>query len=149
MTGTKRGVCALAILALALGAGQATAAETVVTRNDVSFVSGGIGLDSQERLKAREKEFNLKLVFTLTEGNYLSDVEVKLADTKGKTLVEHVADGPFFLAKLPAGSYEVSATYAGKTQTRKVKLGTGLRTEYFRWPADPKTDTVLPPEPAR
>lgn len=146
MRSTTRGAFGSAILVLALGVGAATAAETVMTQNDVSFVSGGIGLDSQERLKAREKEFNLKLVFTLTEGNYLSDVEVKLADAKGRTLVEHVADGPFFMAKAPAGSYEVRATYAGKTQTRKVKLGTGLRTEYFRWPADPKTDTVLPSE---
>jgi hypothetical protein len=36
-------------------------------QNGATFISGGIGIDSQERLTAREKEFNLKLVFTLAE----------------------------------------------------------------------------------
>src|SRR5512146_553785 len=74
----------------------------------VPFASGGIGLDSQESLKAREKEFNLKLVFTLVEGNYLSDVDVTIRDAAGRNLLEQVADGPFFLARLPAGTYSVS-----------------------------------------
>ncbi|MBI4194317.1 MAG: carboxypeptidase regulatory-like domain-containing protein [Betaproteobacteria bacterium] len=134
------------VLALALGAPQAPAAETVMTQNNVSFISGGVGLDSEERLKAREKEFSLKLVFTLIEGNYVADVGVKVADAAGRTLVEHVADGPFFLAKLPAGSYSVTATHEGRTHSRKVKVAERLRTEYFRWPSNPQTDFVLPPE---
>jgi hypothetical protein len=51
-------------------------------QNGVTFVSGGIGSASQEQLGAHEKEFNLKLVFTLVEGNYLSDVSVRLARAK-------------------------------------------------------------------
>src|SRR3990167_2462586 len=92
-----------------LGTAQAPAQEKVVAHNNVSFVSGGVGVDSEERLKAREKEFNLKLVFTLVEGNYLADVNVALKDAAGKNVVEHLTDGPIFMARLPAGDYTVSA----------------------------------------
>ena len=113
----------------------------------VPVLSGGIGADSQERIKAREKEFNLKLVFTLAEGSYLSGVGVTVKDAAGKTLAEHLADGPFFLARLPDGAYDVTAVYEGRTQVRKVAVRAGqLRTEYLRWPANPQSDFVLPRE---
>jgi len=103
------------------------------TQSGVTFLSGGVGEDSAAQIQARANEFNLKLLFTLVEGNYLSDVGVAIRDSGGRTLVEQVADGPFFLAKLPPGSYTVAATYEGKTQTRKVNIGGGQRTEQFRW----------------
>jgi hypothetical protein len=115
----------------------------------VPFVSGGIGIAEQEALKARESEFNLKLVFTLVEGNYIADVRVRVRDGKGAVLVDHVADGPFFLARLPAGRYTVGAAYRGKTETREVRIGARLRTEYLRWPSDPQTDFPLPAEKDR
>ena len=140
---------AAAMMAL-LGTAQAPAQEKVVTQNNVSFVSGGVALDSRERLQAQEKDFNLKLVFTLVEGNYLADISVAVKDAAGKTLVEHVADGPFFMAKTPAGAYSVTLGNNGQTQTRKVSVRAHrLRTEYFRWPSNPQTDFPLPPAQRR
>lgn len=119
-------------------------------QNGVTFVSGGIGSASQEQLKAYEKEFNLKLVFTLVEGNFLADVGVTIKNAAGKTLVEHLADGPYFLAKLPAGKYSVSAVYEGKVLTRQVSARDGrLHTEHLRWPGNPGTDFALPPASMR
>jgi len=124
--------------------------EKVITKNGVSFISGGVGIGSMERLAAREKEFNLKLVFTVVEGNYLADVGVTVKDAAGKTVIEQVADGPVFLAKLPAGAYSVSAVYEGKAQTRKVAVRDDkLRTEYMRWPSKPGVDFPLPREETR
>ena len=120
-----------------------------VARDGVTYTSGGIGIDSQERLNARAREFNLKLIFTLNEGNYIADVNVMLTDSKGQKVVEHVAEGPFFMARVPAGQYNVAATYGGKTMTRKISVGaSGLRTEYFRWPSNPETDSPLPRDQA-
>lgn len=130
-----------------LGATCAPAQESVITRNGVSFTSGGVGVDSQERLSARQKEFNLKLVFTLVEGNYVADVNVVVKNAAGKTLVEHVAEGPIFIARLPAGTYTLGLAYDGQQQARKVKVAAaGLRTDYIRWKSDPNADFVLPPE---
>jgi hypothetical protein len=114
----------------------------------VEYVSGGIGEDAQQQLNERAKDFNLKLVFTLNEGNYIADVNVAVKDAKGRTVVEDLAEGPIFLAKLPPGQYNVTANYDGKTQTRKLRVGQGLRTEYLRWPSNPETDNPLPRETA-
>jgi hypothetical protein len=136
-----------AILSMGIAvAGQAAE----VAKDGVNYTSGGIGIDSQERLNARAREFNLKLIFTLNEGNYIADVGVILSDAKGRKVVEHTADGPFFMARLPAGQYNVAATYEGKTVTRKISVGgAGLRTEYFRWPSNPATDVPLSREQAQ
>lgn len=108
---------------------------------EVEVISGGIGEDEQRSILAREKEFNLKLVFSLTQGNYVADVEVVINDAKGVKIVERSATGPLLLARLPAGEYSVGATRGGRTVIRKVKLAAGkLRTEHLRWPADPKED---------
>jgi len=146
MTHIRWSYFAVTVFAL-LGATCAAAQEQAVTQNGISFVSGGVGADSEERLKAQEKDFNLKLVLTLIEGNYVSGVDVVVKNAAGSTLVEHTAEGPFFMAKLPAGKYTVAATYSSKSQTRKFAIGgKGLHTEYLRWPSDPKTDFTLPPE---
>ena len=141
------GWLSLAIMVFALGGTPlAPAAEKAPASGNVSFISGGVGIDSEQQIKAREKEFNLKLVFTLVEGNYLADVGVRVTDSAGKTVIETVAEGPFFLAKLPSGTYTVSATYNGKAQTRKVTVGTRLQTAYLRWPSNPQVDLTLAPE---
>ena len=140
----------LAAMMFATLAMAQAAPEKVITKNGVSFISGGVGIGSMERLAAREKEFNLKLVFTVVEGNYLADVGVTVKDATGKTVIEQVADGPFFMAKLPAGAYSVTAVYEGKAQTRKVAVRDDrLRTEYMRWPSKPGVDFPLPPESKR
>lgn len=122
----------------------ANAQELGGTQNGVPYLSGGVGEDSVARIQARAKDFNLKLLFTLVEGNYLADIGVTIQDSSGKTLVDQVADGPFFLAKLPAGSYTIAATNYGKTQTRKVHVSAnGLHSEQFRWASTPEDHPTL------
>jgi hypothetical protein len=116
---TRVGILALAAL-LASGAVEAQA--PTGTAAAVAYATGGVGADEMQKLRAREKEFNLKLVFTLVEGNYLSDVSVVVKDKAGKSLLKADGAGPLFLAKLPRGSYGVDATYEGKTQSRTVTV---------------------------
>ena len=130
------------------GATRVAPSNVEKSRDGIEYLSGGIGINSQDEINARAKDFNLKLVFTLNEGNYIADVGVAVKDAKGRTVVEDTAEGPFFLAKLPAGQYTVAATYEGRTVTRKLQVGKGLRTEYLRWPSNPGTDNPLPREQA-
>jgi hypothetical protein len=119
---------------------------------NIEYVTGGIGEEAEHRLQAfaKERAYNLKLLFTLNAGNYVADVDVALKDQSGRTLVSDTADGPFFFAKVPAGLYTVVATYDGKTETRKVRVGTnGTRVAQFRWPADPHTDFTFARNTAR
>ncbi len=59
--------------------------EVLQTSDGVSYVSGGVGLDSINRLNSLAAEFNLKLVFALRSGAYLSDVQVVVVNAAGKT----------------------------------------------------------------
>ena|SRR5664279_600666 len=113
---------------------NAAGEETVQTAGGVSYVSGGVATDSIDRLTARTGEFNLKLVFALKSGAYLSGVKVAIADAAGRTLVDTTSEGPWLLARLPAGNYQVTATYAGNAEKRPVTVGAEkLRTVDFRW----------------
>jgi hypothetical protein len=134
------GACAVAA---ALAVSGALAAEKQAAPASVEHVSGGVGADELARLTSQEHRYNLKLVFTLNEGNYLADVNVVLTDARGRRLLEHLAPGPLLLARVPPGRYTVSATYEGKTVTREVRVGERLHTVYLRWPADPRTDLAV------
>jgi hypothetical protein len=104
------------------------------TPGGVSYVSGGVGTDSIDRLNSLARDFNLKLVFALTSGSYVSDVKVAIADAKGRTILDTTSDGPWLLTRLPAGNYQVVATLSGNTVKRQVAVGAGkLRTVDFRW----------------
>jgi len=107
----------------------------------IEVVTGGIGEADLAVLAVREKEFNLKLVFSLVQGNYVADVDVTVSDAKGAKVIERSANGPLVLARLPPGEYSVTATRGGRTISRKFKVAAGrLRTEHLRWPADPEQD---------
>ena len=108
---------------------------------EVEVIAGGIGDSEQQALLAREKAFNLKLVFSLVQGNYVADVDLVITDAKGEKVIERWDDGPFVLARLPEGRYSVAATHAGRTVARNLTIVAGRqRTEHFRWPADPAVD---------
>lgn len=131
------------VLVVALVTSSAVSAQVPVTlqqgkSGQVSWVGGGTLGPEMDALVAQEKGHSLKLVFTLTAGNYLPGVDVKVRDAKGAVVLDQADTGPVLLAKLPAGAYTVTATSEGRQQVRKVQVGQGMRTEYMRWPATDK-----------
>ncbi len=111
--------------------------EALRTSDGVSYVSGGVGLDSIDRLNSLAPEFNLKLVFALSSGQYLSDVQVAVVNTAGKTLLDITSEGPWVLTKIPAGNYQVLATFEGQAQKHNITVGaTKLSTVDFRWASE-------------
>jgi hypothetical protein len=101
----------------------------------VPAISGGVSLNARDSLRTQERDANVKFVFALNTGNYVADVHVKVTDSKGKVVIDDTSNGPWMLAKLPAGSYTATATYNGKAVTHRFSAGSGLRTAQFRWPA--------------
>ena len=129
-----------------LAAGVATAmmltaaTGTAAQGQGIAHLAGGVSAEERGLISAREAEYNVKLVFTLIEGNYLADVAVAIKNPAGAVVLATQSPGPILLARLPAGEYTVEAAYDGKTQTRKLAAGKGMRTEYLRWPSDPQKD---------
>lgn len=111
--------------------------EVVVKVGEVSYVSGGVGEASRERLNEMAKDFNLKLVFALESGAYLSSVPVTISDASGKVLVQATTSGPIFLARLPASTYNVTATYGGKRVEHSMAVAQHKQEVfYFRWASE-------------
>ena len=109
---------------------------TGAARADVPFVTGGTGADERAELQEKEKDYNLKIVAAATSGDYVADVWVVIESAAKKSMLETKMDGPILLAKLPAGTYTIKATYGPSTQTRTVNVpAQGLREAAFRWPA--------------
>ena len=128
------------VAAIFLGAASlASADNSAVVQNtgNVTYVSGGVGLESLDQLSSMSRDFNLKLVFALNSGAYLSGVQVAIVDRKGQTIVDATSDGPWFMAKLPVGNYQIIATVAGKAEKRQVTVGSsGLKTINLRWASE-------------
>jgi hypothetical protein len=93
------------------------------TRNNITYLSGGVGEDEAAAMKAAAKSYNLMLTFVVQgTGQYRSDVGIKIQDMTGKTLLDTVSNGPMFLATLPAGSYKITTSENGMTRTRTVHI---------------------------
>jgi hypothetical protein len=112
----------------------AYAAQAPDNRTGVTVISGGIGIAERETLAEAARGFNLKLVFVLSTGNYLSDVPFDIVDKSGKLVASHVASGPVAYAKLPPGIYRLTARFGEAPQSRTVTVQRrGQQTVYFRW----------------
>ena len=111
--------------------------ETVQRVGGVSYVSGGVGDASIDTLTALAHDFNLKLVFALKSGAYLSGVQVNIADAAGRNLLDTTSEGPWLMTRLPAGKYQVVATFADHAEKRTVAVGAEkLKTVDFRWASE-------------
>jgi hypothetical protein len=125
----------LVLLAVVLATAPLMGAEEqTMSSGSITFVSGGVGEDSAERMATLSKDFNLNLLFATKDGHYLADVAVIISDARGVKVIEAVSEGPFLLAKLAPGKYQVKATYAGESFTQQTTIPAGARRELvFRW----------------
>ena len=138
MSALKNKLLACSLAAVLLGSAAPVLAadvEPVIQgAGNVTYVSGGVGDESINRLTAMANEFNVKLVFARTSGEFVSGVAVKITDAGGRSVVDARSDGPWFLARLPVGHYQIVASLGGKAEKRQIDVGASkLSTIDFRW----------------
>jgi hypothetical protein len=110
-------------------------------QNGISYINGGVGHDEQDAMRALRADYNLRLTFaTKQTGAYRSDVQLDIADAKGASVLSVPNTGPMFFAKLPAGTYRISAAAEGKTFKRTVKLGNASKEMTLHWENDSPDD---------
>jgi hypothetical protein len=88
-----------------------------------AMLIGGVGVESEAEMRAREKDFNTKFLFTAREGDWVADVALKVTGARGNTVIDQSVAAPIVLARLPAGYYAAAMTYQGNTQTRRFRVG--------------------------
>jgi hypothetical protein len=109
---------------------------TGIGAQGTTFICGGIGLDEQQRIKALASHHDLMLTFAVSTGEYLADVDVRIHDSRGATVLDTRCDGPIMLVNLPAGgSYRVTAEVNGQLRQATVTTGKGVARAVFLWPA--------------
>jgi hypothetical protein len=97
------------------------------------WVSGGVGLEERNyMLENLADDYNLKLEIAVADGSYLADAEVMIAKPDGAVVMKQVSSGPWFMTRLPAGSYRVQVSGFGQTFEQTVEVpATGLKTVVF------------------
>jgi len=135
---------ATAALGLALAVSLTPAAATAAQpkqQNGVSYISGGVGKDEQNAMRALSPDYNLRLTFaTRQTGAYRSDVQLDIADAKGNSVLSVANTGPMAFVKLPAGTYRISASAEGKTFKRSVRIGNAPKEMILHWENDSPDD---------
>jgi hypothetical protein len=108
--------------------------------NGVEYMSGGVGSEEAELMETVSPRWPATFEFAVKEGKrseFAAEVLVTVRVASGQVVLSQVAaDGPFMVARLEPGRYEVEATLSGKTLKQEVEVtaGRGTRT-LFVWPA--------------
>ncbi len=123
--------CTLAcsVLGVALAAGEP------------QFVTGGVGVEERSQLLASKPDYNVRMTFaTRGSGEYRSDVQVEISDSKDGVQVHARDAGPLMYVNLAPGRYRVTATATdGQVQRRDLQVQAGRSKDlYFYW-SEPAT----------
>ena len=103
-------------------------------QGDVSFVSGGVGLDESKALQQAQSQWPLSLRFTGPGSDYLADVHVRIVDAHNGEVLSTASRGPYMLVKLRPGRYTVHATYKDRDQSKALPVpAKGTAKAAFYW----------------
>ena len=106
----------------------------VSQQGQITYTSGGIGLEERGALEATAKKYNLIISNADRKGEFTAETTI-VVTKKGNQEMLIVNDvGPLLYAKLPAGAYVVKATNGDKKAERTVSI-TGQKQAriYFTW----------------
>lgn len=132
------------LFASSVASHAALAAPTPKEQNGISYINGGVGQEEQSAMRALRADYDLLLTFaTKQSGAYRSDVQLDIMDAKGGTLVSAANAGPMFYAKLPTGTYRISAAAEGKVFKRSVRIGAAPKEMTLHWENDSQDDPGL------
>jgi hypothetical protein len=102
-------------------------------QGNITFVSGGAGDEDRDALKQVENQYNLRLLFAARSGEYLANVAVTLSGPRGQAVLDTIAEGPIFYARVPPGRYRLTVSNQGQSQSRDISVGNGAVRQDFYW----------------
>jgi hypothetical protein len=103
-------------------------------QGNISFISGGVGLEESTALQAVEKDYNLRMTSADSVGHYYGETHVTVSDMQHNTLLD-TTGGPLIYAQLPKGKYLVAGTTDdGQRKQQKITI-TGKKPVrvHFSW----------------
>ncbi len=107
------------------------------TQGSIRFLTGGVGLREVIAIRHAMNQFPLTLEFRAKADRkyaYLAGIAVTIRVSTGQVVLKTLSAGPFLLARLRPGTYEVMAERYGRRQTRKVEVrANGGERLVFEW----------------
>lgn len=86
----------------------------VMKSGTISYINGGIGDEELAQFKQQSAQYNLHLMLSATNGDYVSNIHVRVLDSAGAPLLDVPESGPYLYVALPAGSYTLETTNPGE-----------------------------------
>lgn len=114
----------------------ATALPSPHTRGEITWLTGGVGRDESRAIEHEAGAYPLELVFVEKSGKrdqFLADIPVTIRDSRHRTVFDGGAEGPYFLARLPEGDYDVTARWRHWQFSRHVHVGAVHQRVVFEW----------------
>ena len=100
-------------------------------QGSVTYVTGGVGEDEAQAMRAAAADYPLTLELAAAAGGprdeYISNAGVEIRDSQGAPVLRTRTDGPFLLVRLPSGSYNVDVEWNGAHKRKTVEVGTNRR----------------------
>lgn len=92
----------------------------------VVYRSGGIGESESAAMKSAANRYPLEVSFAQRNESgaavYDAGNRLSICDDSGRQVLSAVSEGPFLLARLPAGHDSLTASRNGDARTRKVTI---------------------------
>ncbi len=77
-------------------------------QGSIDYLSGGIGSDEAEAMKAAAANYPLTVELAVAgpeRDPYIADARVEIRDLKGNPVLNTTTEGPILLVRLPSGTY--------------------------------------------
>ncbi len=94
------------------------------TQGNIVYLNGGIGKEERDLLNEAGIAYSLKLIFSNKEGQYISDVLLKVLNQKEQVIFSLNSKGPWLLIDLPPGIYTLEANYK---EVQKIKTDINVK----------------------
>ena len=133
-------LCGAVLLAALSSSAHAAFNPPIRMAHGIEYMSGGIGSDEAKLMETVAPRWPATFEFAIKDhkgAEFAADVHVTVRDSRGTALIDNVVSGgPFMVARLDPGTYEVEARLLGNTlkQTLHVLPGTPAKVA-FVWPA--------------
>jgi len=91
----------------------------------IAYISGGVGAEESQAILDEAKRWPLLLELSQLEGGrgvWIFGAMIQIQNTQNQIIFEASANGPFILINLPAGDYQLAASYQGVVQKRSINL---------------------------
>lgn len=111
-------------------------APEVYQQGGIVYVTGGIGRDESEALRATESRYNLRVMNADRAGRFSGNTRITISDMQHTVLLDALG-GPLFYANLPKGRYLVEGFAYEQTRKQVVTVSSQKTARVrFVWPED-------------